>query len=215
MQRFNKSNHSSLFLLTLIISLTSILSPSLAFAKSDEEKEEREILVAGWLERIILQPWGIKLRAKLDTGAKTSSLHVEDIERFERDGKEWVRFHTTDPDEKSQLKTIEAPLIRDVKIKRHKQKPQTRPVVEMTFCLDGNIYTSEFSLTDRGRFHYPVLLGRRLLQQGILVDPASTFTLATDRKSCGKLMQIEIAKEKEKEKEEGSKKGSESEEDPK
>ncbi len=179
-----------------MISLTSALSPSLTFAKSDKEKNERETLVAGWLESIVLQPWNIKLRAKLDTGAKTSSLHAEDIERFERDGKEWVRFHTTDPDEKNPLKTVEAQLIRDVKIKRHKQKPQTRPVVEMTFCLDGQIYTSEFSLTNRSRFNYQVLLGRRVLQQGILVDPASTFTLKIDRKSCRKLMKTEIAKEK-------------------
>ncbi len=200
MQRSHKRQPSFLFLLTFIITLTSILSPNLAFAEPDEEKEERETLVAGWLESIILQPWGIKLRAKLDTGAKTSSLHAEDIERFERDGVEWVRFHTTDPDEKNPLKTVEAPLIRDVKIKRHKQKPQTRPVVEMTFCLDGQIYTSEFSLTDRSRFNYQVLLGRRVLQQGILVDPASTFTLKIDRKSCRKLMEAEIAKETQKEK---------------
>ncbi len=200
MQRSHKSQPSFLFLLTFMITLTSTLSPSLAFAESDVEKEERETLVAGWLESIILQPWNIKLRAKLDTGAKTSSLHAEDIERFERDGKEWVRFHTTDPDEKNPLKTVEAVLIRDVKIKRHKQKPQTRPVVEMTFCLDGQIYTSEFSLTDRSRFNYQVLLGRRVLQQGILVDPASTFTLKINRKSCRKLMEAEIAKETQKEK---------------
>ncbi len=200
MQRSNKRQPSFLFLLTLIISLTSIFNPCLTFAKSDKEKEELEILVAGWLESIILQPWNIKLRAKLDTGAKTSSLHAEDIERFERDGVEWVRFHTTDPDEKNPLKTVEAPLIRDVKIKRHKQKPQTRPVVEMTFCLDGQIYTSEFSLTDRSRFNYQVLLGRRVLQQGILVDPASTFTLKINRKSCRKLMEAEVAKKTQQEK---------------
>ena len=200
MQRSNKLQPSFFFLITLIISLTSIFSPSLTFAKSDEEKEERETLVAGWLESIILQPWNIKLRAKLDTGAKTSSLHAKDIERFKRDGKEWVRFHTTDPDEKNPLKTVEAQLVRDVKIKRHKQKPQTRPVVEMTFCLDGQIFTNEFSLTDRSRFNYQVLLGRRMLQQGILVDPASTFTLKTSRKSCRKLMAAEVAKKNQQEK---------------
>ncbi len=203
MQRNINQKKSFLFLLILIISITS----NLTFAKSGDENKKRKILTAGWLEMVILQPWNIKLRAKLDTGAKTSSLHAVDIERFERDGEKWVRFHTTDPDEENPLKFIEVPLVRDVKIKRHKQKPQIRPVVEMTFCLDGQIYTSEFSLTDRSRFNYRVLLGRKMLQQGIIVDPASTFILKTRRKSCKKLMEAEKSKtDKEKPSEKSSEK---------
>ncbi len=184
-----KNNRGVAFLshLFLMICFTSTLASNVASAESDKKKQK--LLTAGWLESVILQPWNIKLRAKLDTGANTSSLHAVDIERFERDGEKWIRFHTTDPDEKNPLTFVEAPLIRDVKIKRHKQKSQVRPVVEMTFCLDGQIYTSEFSLTDRSRFNYQVLLGRRMLQQGILVDPAATFTLKTTRKKCKKLME--------------------------
>ncbi len=185
MHKKNNKAACFLFLLFLIISLTS----NLAFAEPGEQKKKQKKLIAGWLERVFLEPWDIKLRAKLDTGAKTSSLHAVDIERFERDGKEWVRFRTTDPEEKDILKLISVPLIREVKIKRHKQKPQTRPVVEMTFCIDDQIYSSEFSLTDRSRFNYKVLLGRRMLQQGVLVDPASTFSLKTNRTVCKSLME--------------------------
>ncbi len=170
------------------------------FAKSEEDnRKQQKPLTAGWLEMIVLEPWDIRLRAKLDTGAKTSSLHAVDIERFKRKGKTWIRFRTTDPGEDDNpLTFIETPLIREVKIKRHKQKPQIRPVVEMTFCLDGRIYTSEFSLTDRSRFNYRVLLGRKMLQQGIIVDPASTFTLKTKKKSCKKLMKSKHKKSQEK-----------------
>jgi hypothetical protein len=48
------------------------------------------------------------------------------------------------------------------------------------------MYNSEFTLNDRSKFHYPILLGRRMLQQGVIVDPASTFTLKTKRKKCKK-----------------------------
>lgn len=149
--------------------------------------EEKKLVTAGWLERVIIEPWNIKLRAKLDTGAKTSSLHALDIERFDRDGEQWVRFHTIDPTENSPLTSIELPLVRDVRIKRHRTKTQVRPVVNMTFCMNGNVYTTEFSLIDRGRFNYPVLLGRSMLQQGIIIDPSVTFTLKTNQKACKKL----------------------------
>ena len=191
MQSNNYRHYPFSYLSILIISLILHTYSSLAFAQSDDQNIKQKSLTAGWLESVILQPWNIKLRAKLDTGAKTSSLHAVDIDRFERDGEKWIRFHTTDPREKNPLKYIEVPLVRNVKIKRHKQKAQTRPVVEMTFCLDGHIYTSEFSLTDRSRFNYQVLLGRKMLQQGIIVDPASTFILKTKRKSCKKLMEVD------------------------
>ncbi len=174
----------SWFLLVLTVSLTS----NLVYAKSKEKVNEHQLQIAGWLENVVLEPWGLKLRAKLDTGAKTSSLHAINIERFKRNGKRWVRFQTVDPDEKKPLPAIETPLVRDVKIKRHKEKAQLRPVVEMTFCLDGQVYQSEFSLIDRSQFNYQVLLGRRMLQQGIIVDPASTYSLKTTHKGCKKLL---------------------------
>lgn len=172
-------------ILIFLISLMPVLFISTSVSAETEDKKQK-LNTVGWLESVILEPWNIKLRAKLDTGAKTSSLHAVDIKRFERDGKEWVRFCTTDPEDQKVLKPMEAPLVRDVKIKRHNQKAQLRPVVEMTFCLDGEIYKSEFSLTDRSRFNYHVLLGRSMLQQGILVDPSVTFTSEINRKSCKK-----------------------------
>jgi hypothetical protein len=165
------------------------------FADSKKAIEKQKLLTAGWLENVVLQPWNIKLRAKLDSGAKTSSLHAKDIEYFKRDGYKWVRFLTFSDNEKNPLVSIEVPLVRTVKIKRHNLKSKIRPVVFMTFCLDGEIYNGEFSLNDRSKFHYPILLGRRLLQQGILVDPASTFTLKTKRKKCKKMYKAFRAQE--------------------
>lgn len=144
-------------------------------------------VVAGWLEYVVLEPWQIKLRAKLDTGAKTSSLHALNIERFIRDGQPWVRFNTEDKKNDVATKTIELPIKREVKIKSHHRDATSRPVVLLSFCLNSHLYHGEFSLVDRTRFNYPVLIGRRILQDGILVDASSTFTLAIDLKHCEQL----------------------------
>ena len=75
------------------------------------------VRVYGWRENI--QVDGIKgnLRAKLDTGALTSSIHAEEIELFERDSKKWVRFVFTVPGQENAPRTVvEAPLVRTVRI---------------------------------------------------------------------------------------------------
>lgn len=79
---------------------------------------------------------------------------------------------------------IYLPLTRDVKIKDHKLKSEVRPVVEMKICLHNQVFMGEFSLIDRSQFNYPILLGRLLLQQGIIVDPSLTFTVRSDKKKC-------------------------------
>lgn len=165
--------------------LVSILFPGYILAEPKEP--DSKLITAGWLEKIYLQPWNIRMRAKLDTGAKTSSLHAINIKQFKRGDVLWVRFRTG----ASKLFTIEAPLIREVKIKDHKLKAAVRPVVEMTFCLHDKLFTSEFSLIDRNQFNYPILLGRTMLQQGIIVDPSMTFTNKSNKKDCEKLVRTD------------------------
>ncbi len=145
-----------------------------SFTAAAEHGKER--IIAGWLETVVLSPWQIKLKAKLDSGAKTSSIHADNIERFKRDGKAWVRFDLPGKDHrKSVSQTIEVPLLREVLIKRHRLPSVTRSVVELSFCINAHFYTTQFTLADRGNFNYPVLLGRRFLQNNILIDPAETF----------------------------------------
>jgi len=166
-----------------------ILPTGINVAKPLDEKADPEPLIAGWLESVVLEGWPVKLRAKLDTGAKTSSLHAMDIQRFKRDGQAWVRFSTEDKNKNAKTKRLELRIKREVKIKSHRNNAAVRPVVEMQFCLNGNIYQSEFSLVDRSRFNYPVLLGRRILKHGIIVDASTTFTLPVDLQHCERLLE--------------------------
>ncbi len=163
--------------LALLAALSAVLPAAAA------QKNER--IIAGWLEMVVLHPWQIKLKAKLDSGAKTSSIHADNLEYFERDEKTWIRFDLPKGwSKKAGVYTIEVPLLREVKIKRHKLPPMTRPVVEMSFCIDSHLYSAQFTLADRGNFNYPVLLGRRFLKDSVLIDPAATF-LHDDEESIG------------------------------
>jgi len=139
----------------------------------------REPLQLGWLERIRLEPWGIVAKAKLDTGAKTAAIHATDIERFEKDGKRWARFKLAldHRDPKSETFLVERPIVRDVKIKMRgvKKNFDARPTVKLQFCLGGKRYEALFTLVNRGKFNYPVLLGRRFLADLAVIDPAAKY----------------------------------------
>ncbi|MGE0485263.1 MAG: ATP-dependent zinc protease [Gammaproteobacteria bacterium] len=144
--------------------------------------------VLGWLEWAWLEPDHIRLKAKLDTGARTSSIDADEIELFERDGEQWVRFRvplSERPDDSTYDKDVhyELPLAGRKKIKDHVLEPARRYVVEMELCIGGRMFTTPMTLADRSRFNYPLLLGRAALQGRMMVDPAQKYT--ADR-SCPK-----------------------------
>lgn len=165
--------------ISLIVTLAlGILGP-LTPIKADDDPQSRSLL--GWIEWVVLEPQQLLLKARLDTGAKTSSLHAVDVVEFERDGTKWVRFKVPlqahKENYKGELPTLiyERPVADTVLIKRKNAHVQLRYVVEMAFCIDGREHEAEFSLADRGNFNYPVLLGRRFLGDVALVDPRESF----------------------------------------
>jgi hypothetical protein len=158
--------------------MMAALALVLALCAISQGVAAREKMELGWLERIRLQPWDIVLKAKLDTGAKSAAIHATDIERFDKDGKTWVRFKLwlNHRDAGSETITVERPLARDIKIKlRGTDKTQSRPSVKMEFCLGGKRFQALFTLTNRERFNYPVLLGRRFLTDIAVIDPAARY----------------------------------------
>lgn len=162
-----------------------IASASPAVAKSKGTTADDQIKqIAGWVERITLLPSRMLAVAKLDTGAKTSSIHAEDIERFEREGRAWVRYTLVLKESKTKTVRVatESPLVRKVYIKDHQSQPDARPVVELEFCMDGRRHSAHFSLVDRSAFLYSVLLGRDFLAGSFVVDPEATFLTGA---SCG------------------------------
>lgn len=129
--------------------------------------------VVGWVETVKIYPGGIPVKAKLDTGAKTSSLDCECITPFKRDGKDWLSFSVKN--HKGDIVRLEKPVTRVAHIKRHFGKEQKRYVVKLGICL-GTIYReAEVTLVDRSGFNYALLVGRNFLKKDFLIDPSATF----------------------------------------
>lgn len=143
----------------------------------------REKLVMGWLETVFLQPSNLHVTAKLDTGAKTSSLHAGHVEHFNKNGDPWVRFSFIPGGDKKPL-VIERPLVRKAVIKERLSRSSTRDVVKLSICKKGRDYETEFTLNDRSNFNYPILLGRSFLADVALVDSSATFLFKAENDAC-------------------------------
>ncbi|MDP0489935.1 MAG: RimK/LysX family protein [Verrucomicrobiota bacterium JB023] len=121
--------------------------------------------VYGWKEWVRIGTKADLMRAKLDSGARTSSLHAEGIEEFERDGRQWVQFvllHPNQPDSKRVL--IKAPVERIAKVKNTDGTLERRFVVELNFQIGKRQMREEFTLNDRTGLTCPVLIGRNALR---------------------------------------------------
>lgn len=139
---------------------------------SDEQR------IYGWVEKAVIEPsWGAEVKAKLDTGALTSSMQAANIERFKKDGADWVRFEVEVKDESSGetvSRTFEREIMRKLVLSGAGGRDR-RPAVLMTVCVGGEYYEEQFSLRDRSGMIYPVLLGRRTIQELGPVDVTHTF----------------------------------------
>jgi len=133
-----------------------------------------DLEIVGWVERVRLIDPDISLKAKLDTGAETSSLDVELVKKFRKEEKRWVRFRLIDRSTEEEHIIVRERL-RTVSIIRHDGERQLRPVVRMKICIAGRVLDTEVSLIDRSEFTYPLLLGRKSLASFALVDPGSTY----------------------------------------
>mgnify|MGYP006278428931 FL=1 len=139
------------------------------------ESEQKTIF--GYVEDVRVMELGREMRAKLDTGATTSSIDAREIESFEQDGEDWVRFTVVDRDTDERVE-LEEPVTRVVHIKRHGKPSQERYVVELDLCLGDRRITEEVSLTSRKKWLYPLLVGRNHMAGEVLVDPEVKDTRA-------------------------------------
>lgn len=133
--------------------------------------------VWGWVEKAVVMPLRATVKAKLDTGALTSSIHAEEVERFQRDDQEWIRFRMVFEDLASgerSTRELERPLYRNLRV-RGAAGSERRPVVILRLCMGDTVYEEQFSLNDRSDMNYPVLLGRRTIRHLGMLDVRRTF----------------------------------------
>lgn len=148
--------------------------PQLPVAPVQSKNAERTTaFVVGTVEFIRIQPGDLRIEARIDSGAKTSSLHARRIEVFERGQRRWVRFETQ-TGFGTETARLELPLIRTAKIKAEGESVESRPVVLVEVRLGTRARQVEMSLTDRGDYDFPVLIGRNFLGGDTLIDTGRT-----------------------------------------
>lgn len=145
-----------------------------------------EPVLYGRYEHIKVEEIGKVLPAKMDTGAMTASLSARDIENFQRDGEDWVRFRLAVEGADDTL--YEMPLIGISQIKSRAEEvgeidldgepPRVeRPLISMQLCIGNELRETEVNLTDRSHFSYPLLIGATTIRDlGAAIDPADKYT---------------------------------------
>jgi hypothetical protein len=133
--------------------------------------------VVGWREWVSLPTVGLDwIKAKIDTGARTSSVHAFDQQDFERNGERWVRFsvhpwQATDED----AVWVERPLVEVRTVRSSSGHAEERPLVHLDLSRAGRTVTAEVTLSRRDEMGFRMLVGREALAQGFLVDPARSY----------------------------------------
>jgi hypothetical protein len=151
------------------------LHHNVAASSKDKKMEERTTL--GWREWIGFPDLGIpQIKAKVDTGARTSCLHAFMVKPFERDGEAWVRFDIH-PIQRNTDEVIrcEAPLLEKRRVRDSGGHEELRFVIRTVISIGDQRIDAEVTLTDRDTMKFRVLLGRTAMRGHFVVDPGRSY----------------------------------------
>ena len=149
--------------------------PNNSVVVTDDKK-----LLLGEIEHVQIPDHNLVFRARMDTGASSSSVHATNLQQFERDGEDWVRFDLTSPELKKDpaqnALSIERPVKRFVRVYQQADKTGSRrPVVDLRIRV-GNVQGQfEFTLADRSHLEHNMILGRNFLTDMAVVDVSQQF----------------------------------------
>jgi hypothetical protein len=160
---------SCLMLVIIAMAIGALFASEAVAAEADEMKT-----TIGRLEKVWIQDVGIVLDAKIDTGTLTSSLHVRDLAIFTKESAVWARFVIEHPN--GEPIALERLVTRFARFKKQGQEVDRRPIVMLGLCIGDIFRRTEVNLTDRKRFTYPALIGRRFLSGNAIVDTEKKFT---------------------------------------
>ena len=133
--------------------------------------------VLGWREWVSLPGLGIvSIKAKLDTGAKTSALHAWDLSLHEVDGQQWIRFRVHPMQRDKETSTVcEAPLSDRRWVTNSSGSSEHRYIITTELQIGGSRWPIELSLTNREAMGFPMIIGREAMRNRVLVDPRASF----------------------------------------
>ena len=138
---------------------------------------QRQLPIIGWREWVSLPGLSIEsIKAKVDTGARSSSLHAFDLHEFEREGEAWVRFKVHPDQRKTSLTVLaEAKILDKRSVRSSSGKATVRPVIETQIKLLGKVFVAEVTLANRDEMGFRMLLGREAFRKNFLVDAGRSY----------------------------------------
>jgi hypothetical protein len=153
------------------------MRPDKARPSSTLHKKNHALPVIGWREWVGLPEFGVKqIKVKVDTGARSSSLHAFDIHAFKRGGHVWVRFQVHPVQRKStKVVEVEAKVLEYRSVRSSSGKASLRPVIVTNVELLGKAWPIELTLASRDEMGFRMLLGREAVRGRFLVDPGKSY----------------------------------------
>lgn len=135
--------------------------------------------IIGSVERCALKELGIsKIDARIDTGAKSSSLQATNIEVFKRKNRKWVRFEVNYKLDGNPVSiTCETPLLTRRIVKTSNENSEKRLMIKTPMTIGEITYDIELNLANRESMEYQMLLGREALNGRFLINPSESFML--------------------------------------
>jgi len=133
--------------------------------------------ILGWREWVSLPELGIeRIKAKVDTGARTSALHAFDVELVEEGGEKIVKF-SIHPKQKDLDAVIQcqAPLLDEREVRDSGGHTEKRYVIESNIVIGSSVHKAEITLTNRDSMGFRMLLGRTTMKGHYLVDPGRSY----------------------------------------
>jgi len=141
--------------------------------------------ITGWREWVGLPALGVtQIKAKLDTGARTSALHAFDMETFWRDEELWVRFsvHPFQRDDKKVIACESA--VEGIRtVTNPGGRRQKRLLIRTDITLGDETWPMDLSLTDRDEMGFRLLIGRTAMHRNLIVDPDRSYRVGKRKRT--------------------------------
>lgn len=158
------------------------LSPARTVLNSHKRRPRKKIV--GWREWVALPLLGVQaIKAKIDTGARTSALHAFDVEPYEVNGEEWVRFALSPLQRKDSRDILcVAPVLDRRWVTNPGGRREKRILIETTILLGNSRWPIELGLTDRDEMGFRLLIGRTAMHNKLVVDPDLSYRARVGRR---------------------------------
>lgn len=143
----------------------------------DRRLRASEILRVGWREWVRLTDLGVEaIKAKIDTGARTSVLHAFAVEPFRRDSEVWVRFEVHPLQRSSAVRiACEVPIVGERAVRNSGGQVERRYIIETRLMIGTSAWPIELALANRDQMGFRMLLGRTALERRALVEPGRSY----------------------------------------